>query len=100
MPLTLPLKSLPSEQEVVSEVSVCWSWGILCKILKLVLAPRKQNPKTISLHRDKYFLTSLGSRIMHNEVLYLEQNIMGNAGDEEEEKCPRYFSCFFYCPCP
>ncbi|NXX46355.1 PA24E phospholipase, partial [Tricholaema leucomelas] len=33
IPLTLPLKSLPSEQEVVSEVSVCRSWGILCKIL-------------------------------------------------------------------
>ncbi|NWI56059.1 PA24E phospholipase, partial [Calyptomena viridis] len=32
MPLTIPLKSLPSEREVVSEVSVCWPWRTLCKL--------------------------------------------------------------------
>ncbi|NWH17568.1 PA24E phospholipase, partial [Grus americana] len=36
VPLTLPLKSLPSELEVVGEVSVHRPWGILCKLLKIV----------------------------------------------------------------
>lgn len=102
IPLALPLKSLPSEQEVVGEVSVRWPWGILRKLLKIIAGSQETEIEDhLSLYRASCFLTSLESRAMHNEVNYLEQSKMGNPEEkEEEEKCLSCCSCSFSCLCP
>jgi len=99
--LTLPLKSLPTEQEVVGEVSVHWPWAFLCKLLETVAGSKVAETKDhLSLYRDGFLLNSFEFRMIHSEVNCFEQNKMGNPGEkEEEEKCLSYCSFFFYCPC-
>lgn len=66
VPLTIPLKSLPSEREVVGEVSVCWPWGILCKLFAILSDLHEAETKGhFSLYRDSCLITSLQSRAMH-----------------------------------
>lgn len=75
VPLTIPLKSFPSEQDVVGEVSVCWMWGIHWKLFEILSDLHEAETKGhFPLYRDSCFLTSLQSRAMHSEVNYLEQN--------------------------
>lgn len=95
VPLTIPLKSLPSEQEVVGEVSVCWPWGILCKLFEILSDLQEAETKGhFSLYRDSCFVTSLQSGAMHSEVNYLEKNKMGNPREKGEEE--KYLNC---CSC-
>lgn len=84
--MTIPLKSLPSEREVVGEVSVCWPWGILCQLFEILSDLHEAETKGHYLYRDSCFLTSLQSRAMHSELNYLEQTKWEIQGERRKKK--------------